>query len=305
MITPQSRLRRHAGLSLLLCAIGLTLASAGRAADAEFPPVLPGPNTSTIMLWPQGAPGSEGRADAERVVNRGQIAGIHQPSLIAYLPTPEKATGAAVIVVAGGGHRLLSIDHEGYAVGEWLRERGIAAFVLKHRLAREQGSTYKIEVESLQDMERSVRLVRSRASEWGIDPARVGALGFSAGGELVFMASLRSGDGQADAADPIDRLNSRPSFQALLYPGNSRAILPTADTPPVFMAAGYNDRPDISEGLANVYLLFKKAGVPADLHIFSEIGHGFGLRARTPPPAGAWPERFREWMFARGFIKSL
>jgi endo-1,4-beta-xylanase len=107
----------------------------------------------------------------------------------------------------------------------------------------------------------------------------------------------------AGAADPIDRLSARPAFQALIYPGQSGKIIPTKDSPPAFLACGYKDRQDIAEGLADVYLRFKRAGVPAELHIFSEIGHGFGVRSTTPLPVRDWPMRFREWLDARGFLK--
>ena len=150
---------------------------------------------SEIPLWPQGAPGSEGKPMKELVTTTASgelsVSGIHNPSITPYLPTKDKATGPAILVIPGGGHRVLAITHEGYNVAEWLRDRGIAAFVLKHRLAREANSTYKIEVESFADTKRALRLIRSRAAEWNIDPARVGAIGFSAGGELVSMASTR------------------------------------------------------------------------------------------------------------------
>jgi acetyl esterase/lipase len=278
-----------------------------RAADAPVTPKVskpaPGPRGPVVLLWPNGAPGSEGKTAPEKIDEHGYVSSIHQPSLTVYLPPAEKATGAAVLVIPGGGHRFLAIDHEGYNVGAWLSEHGIAAFVLKHRLAREEGSTYQIEVESLADTERAMRLIRSRAAEWQLDPARVGAMGFSAGGELVALIGMRDGAGVADAADPIDRLSAKPAFQALIYPGQSGKIIPTKESPPVFLACGFKDRTDISEGLAEVYLRFKRAGVPAELHIFSEAGHGFGLRATTPPPAGDWPLRFREWMNVRGFLK--
>src|ERR1043166_8254568 len=148
---------------------------------AESPP--------EILLWPKGAPGSEGKTGKETLAKSasGEISvwNIHQPSLTAYLPAKEKATGTALLVVPGGGHRVLAITHEGYNVAEWLRERGIAAFVLKHRLARETHSTYKIEVEALADTKRATASIRAPAQEWGFDPGRVGAIGFSAGGELV------------------------------------------------------------------------------------------------------------------------
>src|SRR6185369_6204650 len=120
-----------------------------------------------------------------------------------------------MLVIPDGRHRVLAITHEGYNIAEWLSERGIAAFVLKHRLARETNSTYKIEVEALADTKRALRLIRSRAGEWGIDPTRVGAIGFSAGGELVNLVCASFDEGQTDASDPIERQPCRPNFQAL------------------------------------------------------------------------------------------
>ena len=263
--------------------------------------------SAEIPLWPAGAPGSEGKSTPEVITTSASgelsVSGIHSPSITPYLPSKDKATGLAILVIPGGGHRVLAITHEGYNVGEWLRDRGIAAFVLKHRLAREANSTYKIEVESLADTARALRLIRSRAGEWGIDPNRVGAIGFSAGGELVSMVSARGAAGDTAAPDPIDRQDSRPTFQALIYPGSSGAIQPTKDSPPAFLAAAYNDRQDISEGLAEAYLRFKRAGVPAELHMYSTGGHGFGLRASNKRPVGQWIVRFEEWLAESGFLR--
>ena len=260
-----------------------------------------------ILLWPNGAPGSEGKTEKEVVTKSasGEISvwSIHHPSITPYLPPKEKATGTAMLVIPGGGHRVLAITHEGYNVGEWLAERGIAAFVLKHRLARETNSTYKIEVEALADTQRAMRLIRSRAGEWGFDPAKVGAMGFSAGGELVNLVCARFDEGKADVRDVIERQPCRPNFQALIYPGRSGDIQPTNGFPPVFLACSYTDRKDISEGLAETYLRFKRAGVPAELHIYSSGGHGFGLRAKNTKPVGAWATRFDEWMVDSGFVK--
>ena len=262
-----------------------------------------------IPLWPQGAPGSEGRTNAEVIVTSASgeqsVWSIHRPSLTPYLPAKGTANGTAMLVIPGGGHRNLAITHEGYNVAQWLSERGIAAFVLKHRLARETNSTYKIEGESLADTHRALRLIRSRAAEWNIDPARIGAIGFSAGGELVNLVCARGGEGSVDAADPIDRLNSRPNFQALIYPGRSGDIQPTNNFPPVFLACSYTDRKDISEGLAEVYLRFKRVGVPAELHIYSTGGHGFGLRSSNKKPVGAWATRFEEWMLDSGYLPKI
>jgi acetyl esterase/lipase len=281
---------------LVPCCVLLT---AVRLAAAETAPVVP--------LWPNGAPGSEAKKDLPEIDlhnSFGGIAGIHNPSITVYLPPKERATGAGILVIPGGGHRLLAIEHEGYNVGRWLADHGIAAFVLKHRLAKETNSTYRIEVESLADTQRALRLIRSRAGEWGVDPARLGAMGFSAGGELVNLVSLRNDAGQTDAADPVERFGCRIAFQGLVYPGRSGDIQPTADSPPVFLACGYNDRQDISEGLAEVYLRFKRAKVPAELHIYTGTGHGFGLRDSNKGPSAEWPVRFREWLDERGFLRA-
>ncbi len=275
------------------------LALRGLAAAADTPTPIP--------LWRDGAPGSEGRTAKEEVSTSASgelsVSGIHHPSITPYLPEQGKATGVAVLVIPGGGHRVLAITHEGYNVAEWLRDHGIAAFVLKHRLAREANSTYRIDVESLADTQRAIRHIRARADEWHIDPNRIGAIGFSAGGELVTLASQRPDEGSAESGDPIDRLPSRLAFQALIYPGRSGDIQPSKDSPPAFLAAAYNDRPDISEGLAEAYLRFKRAGAPAELHIYSAGGHGFGVRATNKRPAGQWLVRFEEWLLETGILR--
>ena len=229
------------------------------------------------------------------------VSRVHFPSITPYLPAKDKATGAAVLVIPGGGHRVLAIAHEGYNVAEWLRERGIAAFILKNRLARETNSTHTIEGHALADTQRALRLIRSRAAEWGVDPARLGVMGFSAGGELASLSSLRF-DAPIEARDDIDRQATKPAFQALIYPGRSGDIAPRKDSPPVFLCAGYGDRQDISEGLAEVYLRFKRAGVPAELHMYSSAGHGFGHRATNKGPHTTWLDRFREWLDGRGML---
>lgn len=255
-----------------------------------------------IVLWPGGAPGSEGKTEPEKVDASGNVTSIHKPSITPFLPAADKANGAAVLVIPGGGHSKLCTVHEGLNVAQWLADHGVAAFMLKHRLAREEGSTYTIEVHALADTQRALRLIRSRAGEWLIDPARLGAIGFSAGGELVNLASLRPGEGKADSADPIERENARPNFQALIYPGRSGDIVPTKDAPPAFLACSTNDRADISEGLAEAYLRFKRAGANAELHIYATGAHGFGLRAGMKMPVAEWADRFEEWMESKGFL---
>jgi endo-1,4-beta-xylanase len=251
-------------------------------------------------------PGSEGKSGAEivRVTDNGErvVSNVHRPSLTLYIPAADRATGAGVLILPGGGHRELWTDHEGHAIARWLSERGVAAFVLKYRLARETGSTYSIVDHALPDAQRALRLVRSRGAEWRVIPERVGVMGFSAGGEVAALTAMRYDGGRADAADDVDRQSSRPAFQALIYPGRSGDIHPTSDSPPAFLACGFNDRPDISEGLANVYLLFKKAAVQTELHIFSGVGHGFGVRSRDQGPVAGWPLRFLEWLGERAFL---
>ena len=260
-----------------------------------------------VLLWPNGAPGSEGKTAAEtvRVNENGEhvVSGVHRPSLTPYLPSTDKATGAAVIIAPGGGHRELWMDHEGYRIAQWLSERGVAAFVLKYRLARETGSTYTIDGTELADIRRALRLVRSRASEWNIDPARIGVMGFSAGGELAAMAGTRFDAGNAAAADPIERQSSKPAFQALIYPVIPHDMSLSQQTPPAFLVCGEDDRADIAQGLPQLFVSLKQAGVSAELHVFARTGHGFGLRPTNRPPVSDWPQLFLEWLDVEGMLK--
>ncbi len=253
-----------------------------------------------ILLWPNGAPGSEGKTVAEVVEKSGSgernVTSIHKPSLTPYLPAADKATGVAIVIAPGGGHSKLCVDHEGHNLARWLAERGIAAFLLKYRLCREKDSTYTLEEHAVGDMQRAIRLVRSRATEWHVTPTKIGALGFSAGGELVFLAAQSDGQGNLSATDEVDRQSGRPNFQCLIYPGKSSRIAVAKDTPQAFIVCGYGDRQDISVGMAEAYLKFKQAGVPAELHIYSAAGHGFGVRDGNKGASSRWPERLTEWL---------
>jgi acetyl esterase/lipase len=253
-----------------------------------------------VPLWPIGAPGSEGKTaeEAVRIAPGGDhvVSSVHRPSLTAYLPLKETATGAAVVIAPGGGHSELWMDHEGYNVAKWLSEHGVAAFVLKYRLAREKGSNYTIEGHAFADMQRAIRMVRNRAGVWGIDPLRIGVMGFSAGGELAALAATRYDTGAENAPDPIDRESSKPAFFALLYPAIPKEMKLSKETPPAFLACGENDRLNISQGLPQLYLSIKQAGGSAELHVFAGAGHGFGLRETTKGAVAGWPARFREWL---------
>jgi acetyl esterase/lipase len=284
--------------SLCRCVLIAAAASFGSATAAE-PLVIP--------LWVNGAPGSEANRDKpEQPVAgheaEGWIEEIHNPSLTVYLPPADKATGAAVIVAPGGGHRMLAADHEGHGVGQWLAEHGLAAFVLKYRLYRQSGSPYKRE-DAIADGERAVRLVRSRADEWHIHPDRIGFLGFSAGGDLT-MAVAENGDaGDSGAADPIDHQSSRVDFQVPIYPGGVEQAIPkvTADTPPTLLICAVDDRDDIAAGLPNLYLALRKAGVPVELHIYNSGKHGFGMHPGTAA-VNHWPDRLVDWMRDRKLL---
>jgi endo-1,4-beta-xylanase len=249
------------------------------------------------------------------------VTNIHFPSITPYLPK-RNATGAAVIIAPGGGHQFLTINHEGYDVAQVLADHGIAAFVLKYRLARANtypANTYTITRDALADGQRSLRFVRAHAAEFHINPDRIGMMGFSAGGEVAVQCNLNSTDGKPGAADPIDRVSCKMNFEALVYPGVSRLIAPTKDSPPVFLACSFDDRPDIAgpaaspnatnpetrpapQGLADVYLRYKALNVPAELHIYSTGGHGFGARNR-PIEEAAWLDQFLAWLKDRGMTQ--
>jgi acetyl esterase/lipase len=266
-----------------------------------------GAQQEPIKLWPKGAPGAEGNVTPEtvRINPDGEhiLSNIQEPSITPYLPSKAAATGAAVVVAPGGGHSELWMDHEGYAVAEWLSDHGVAAFILKYRLAKQKDSTYTVEETELGDMQRAIRTVRSRSTEWGIDPARIGVMGFSAGGELAALASTRYDEGSPSSDDPVERFSSKPDFQALLYPAIPHDRRLTADTPRAFLACGGNDRPEISQGLPELYLALTRLHVSAELHIYAGVGHGFGVRKTNPAPVSGWTLLFLDWMNAQGLLK--
>src|SRR5256885_614557 len=200
------------------------------------------PAAQEIPLWRGGAPGFESRRNEAAIAKDYWIRNIHNPTLTVYLPPKEKATGAAVVICPGGGHRLLVFNAEGDEPARYLASLGVAAFALKYRLGREEGSPYSIEKHAREDGQRAMRLVRSRAKEWNIDPERIGMMGFSAGGEVVSMVAFNSGEGDANAADPIDRVSSRPSFVIMIYPGplGIPEVIP-ANAPPAFLAVANDD----------------------------------------------------------------
>jgi endo-1,4-beta-xylanase len=256
-------------------------------------------------------PGFESRrTEPERVEWRQEpdivfpvVFNIHQPSLTPFLPAKNNATGCAVIIAPGGGHMFLTTDREGYDFAELLAQRGIAAFVLKYRLARDRAETspYKIE-DAGADASRAVRMIRAHAAEWNVKPDRVGIAGFSAGGEVALIAAARHDRGKSDAADPVERQSSRPDFFAPIYPGGlqrSDLTFTKEATPPAFLVCTFDDR--MPEQLTSFFSTLRRAGVNAELHIYSTGGHGFGVRER-PLAVSGWHVRFVEWLGDRGFL---
>jgi endo-1,4-beta-xylanase len=274
----------------------LASAACSMLAWAQEPQVIP--------IWPAGSLAADAATQHEVVTENAAyehtVTNIHNPTITAYLPPPEKATGVAIVVAPGGGHRFLSIDHEGYDVGKWLASIGVAGFVLKYRLARAENSHYTVE-DADQDAQRAIRVIRSRAEEWHVNPAKVGILGFSAGGEVAVLAATKFDRGKPEAADAIEHQSSRPDFQVLIYPGVQPAnIVVTKDTPPAFMLCA-NDDAGPSIAIPALAQALKKAGVPVEIHIYNRGGHGFGIRPR-PLPISSWPVRLQEWMEDSGIL---
>ncbi len=250
-----------------------------------------------IHLWPNGAPGFENRRDEPEQAKDWWVRNIHNPSITVFLPPKEKATGAAVLVCPGGGHRNLVYNSEGRDAALYLNSIGVAAFVLKYRLFREEGSPYTLEKDVRLDAYRAMRLIRSRATEWAVDTNRLGIMGFSAGGEVVALVAYTSGKGDAKAADPVDRLDGRPNFQILVYPGplGVPATLP-ADAPPAFMVVAIDDECCASP-ILQLLQLYHAAHIPAEVHIYAQGAHAFNMGQRSKlTTLKGWPQRLADWL---------
>ena len=264
-----------------------------------------------IVLWPEGAPGALGKEP------------VDIPTLTPYLPLKEKATGAAVIVCPGGGYSHLA-NHEGEPVAEWLNSLGITAFVLKYRL----GPRYHHPA-PLQDAARAIRIVRARAGEWQLDANRIGILGFSAGGHLASSSGTHFDSGKPDAADPVERVSSRPDLMILIYPvitmkdfthaGSKRLLLGegpspelvtllsndeqvTKETPPAFLVHTADDAGVPVENSLRFAEAMRKAKVPVELHVYEHGPHGFGLGGKDPI-LSTWPARCAEWLGMHNFTR--
>jgi len=267
----------------------------------------------TLDLWPGVAPGDESLQlepehdrfkEGDKLIAGRRIiklANVSKPQITVYRPAPEKDTGAAVIVAPGGGYHILAYDLEGTEVAEWLNGIGVTGIVLKYRVpARNQEQRHKAAV---QDAQRAISIVRSRAKKWQIDPRRIGILGFSAGGHTAGMTSLLHKERTYQPVDATDRVSCRPDFAALIYPGGfvergehelrDDVSIPE-NVPPFFFAHAFDDRVSVQSSLLLASEL-KKAGASATLHVYPSGGHGYGLR-RTHEAVTTWPDRCEEWM---------
>ncbi len=272
----------------------------------------PSPDHITLPLWPGAAPGATASLPAEAntaTANDKPIAGrpvyrlgnVSSPTLTVY-PAKGKNTGAAVVVFPGGGYQILAIDLEGTEVCDWLNSIGVNCILVKYRVPG--SGPYPKSAAALQDAQRAVGLVRQHAAEWGIDPHRVGVLGFSAGAYLSAAISTHYEQRLYDAVDAADKLSCRPDFAVVVYPGylaiaeqnfaTNPEIHPTADTPPTFILQAEDDPVHVENATA-YFLQLKNAKVPAELHIYSEGGHGYGLR-RTALPITTWPQVVETWL---------
>jgi acetyl esterase/lipase len=298
--------RRSISTGLFALLLPALLLAAPARAQQSAPPAPP----PAQPLWAGGAPGAKGDSAQDR------------PTLTAYPLPAGRGSGAAVVILPGGGYQHLAMEKEGYAVARWLNTLGIAAFVVQYRL----GPTYHHPSE-LMDAQRAIRTVRSRAAQLGIDPAKIGIMGFSAGGHLASTAGTHFDAGNPRASDPIDRASSRPDFMILGYPvitlkdpyahkgsrtyllgANSDPALVaslsnetqvTKDTPPTFLVHTSDDSTVPVENSILFYQALHRAGVPAELHIFETGPHGFGLGGRNPV-LSTWPFILESWLRARG-----
>jgi len=251
----------------------------------------------TIYLWPHGAPGFEDRRNEPEVAKDYWVRNVHNPSLTVFLPPKDKATGAAVVICPGGGHRELVFTAEGVQPAQYFNSIGVAAFVLKYRLGRETNTVYSIQKHAREDGQRALRLVRANATKWSLDPHRLGVVGFSAGGEVAFMVAFSPSDGDPNASDPTERENSRPDFQIVIYPGpvGLPDILP-ANAPPAFLLVANDDDSHVRP-ITALLEKYRSAKLPIEVHLFARGGHGFNMGSRSKlKTISNWPRLMGDWM---------
>lgn len=257
-----------------------------------------------IPLWPNGAPGFENRRDEPEQARDYWIRNINNPTLTVFSPAKEKANGAAILIFPGGGFRELVYKAEGVEPARFFNDLGMVAFVLKYRLPRETNSPYSLQVHPKQDAQRAMRLIRSRAAEWNIDTNRIGAIGFSAGGEVLAWLVYNPTAGDAKAVDATERMNCRTDFQISIYPGPLG--VPTGaipdDAPPAFFLVANDDNGHVPPVLAQLEK-YRAAKRPLEVHLFAKGGHGFNMGTRSKLESiKGWPKRMADWLADGGFL---
>ena len=288
--------------------VGMVLCNSTRAAEPQV-----------VRLWPEKPPGETKELPPEENITKAsddpvgdrpiiKLTNVATPTLSVFPPPAASNTGAAVIICPGGGHHILAFDHEGTEVAEWLNTIGVTGIVLKYRVPfRNPDRRWEAAV---QDAQRAVSMVRSQAASWGLNPQRIGILGFSAGGETAGLTALLHAQRQYPAVDDADQVSCRPDFAVLVYPAGFTEpeepwrlrpfIEVDKTTPPMFLAHAFDDPVSVS----NSVLLFaelKKSGVSAELHVYASGGHGYGMRS-TGHPCNSWPQRCHEWLQDQGWL---
>ncbi|MCG8307568.1 MAG: alpha/beta hydrolase [Cytophagales bacterium] len=270
----------------------------------------------TIKLWPGEVPFSNGKHGKEELLDRGRITNIQEPEITVYLPETDRTTGTAVVICPGGGYRILAMQHEGHDVARWLNSIGIAGIVVKYRLPTSENITQKSEV-AMADAQRAVRMTRYHAERWGIDPGKIGIMGFSAGGHLASTVGTHYDYGLSRSEDPIQKVSCRPDFMVLIYPvvsmtedfshsGSVKSLLGekpseiqklrfsnerqvTSDTPPTILIHSSDDHGVHPANSIAFYEALNAFGVTAELHIFNSGAHGYGLGRKDGTSHNHWP----------------
>ena len=272
--------------------------------NAQAPTWQPSPGHAQVPIWPGTAPDAQPLTAPENYT-KAMVHHVSQPTMTVYSPTG-KNTGVAMVVFPGGGYQILAIDLEGTEICDWLTSRGITAVLLKYRVPLKKSEAYsEPSPQALEDAQRTISLVRLHATEWHIDPHKIGVIGFSAGGHIVAATSTHFDKRSYPAADAADQESCRPDFAIACYPGHlwdrgddlklNPNVPVNSKTPPTFLLQAEDDHVDGVEQSLTYYIALKNAGVPVEMHLYAQGGHAFGLR-RTKFPITGWPQLVETWL---------